>query len=126
MSKSSATGNTAEPFIELRKVRGIVTEQSRKWNASCLITDSRVGVAPVGRPDELNLLLQDSLQNQRVVGRRRSASYCMFLLKRFEPQITAIQIANMKANPTKTMLMAASTRVVSCLAPSTRRPHLWA
>jgi hypothetical protein len=33
-------------------------------------------------------------------------TYCMFLLRRFEPQITAIQIANMKANPTITIFMA--------------------
>ena len=49
----------------------------------------------------------------------------MFLLKRFEPQITAIQIANMKANPTITIFMAALRSTRSWQAPSTRRPQLF-
>lgn len=92
----------------------IVTEQTRKWNALRPITYSQDGTSasPAGLVDPtLNRAKRDSQQNQRVVSQQQGACappiYCMFLLKRFEPQITTIQIANMKANPTITISMAA-------------------
>jgi hypothetical protein len=54
-------------------------------------------------------------------------AYCMFLLNRFEPQITAIQIANIKANPTITIFIALlrSSRLVPSAKHTTSSFVFW-